>query len=243
VLILALVLIAAARSQRKMRLSHWLVVLLTAWAGVYAVRNLPVSAMLLALIMGPSLWESVAAVGERPAAWGPVRKGAAWLSEFAARIGTQESQFRGHLWPALGVIAALTICLNGGRLGSQRLIHNEFDADHFPAGAVEYLLQERSTEPIFGPDQWGGYLIYSLYPQRLVQIDDRHDLYGSERFREYLILMQGEPGWKDVLEKWRIRTLVLSNDSTLANLLAQLPREWQKVYEDKSAVVVERKDQ
>ena len=239
VLILALVLIAAAGSRRKMRLSHWLVVLLAAWAGVYAVRNLPVSAMLLALIVGPSLWGSVAALGERPAAW--VRRGAAWLSEFAARVDTQESQFRGHLWPALGVIAALAICLNGGRVGSQRLIHKDFDGDHFPAGAVEYLLQERSTEPIFGPDQWGGYLIYRLYPQRLVQIDDRHDLYGSDRFREYLILMQGEPGWKDVLEKWRIRTLVLTADSTLTNLLAQLPREWRTVYEDKSAVVVRRK--
>jgi len=243
VMILVLMLIAVAGSRGKMRLSHWLVVFLTAWAGLYAARNLPLSAMLLTLIAGPRLWESVTALAERPGASGLVRRGAAWLSGFAARAAMQESYLRGHLWPALGVIAALAICLNGGRLGSHRLIHKEFDADHFPAGAVEYLLQERSTEPIFGPDQWGGYLIYRLYPQRLVQIDDRHDLYGSDRFREYLILMQGEPGWKDVLEKWRIRTLVLSADSTLANLLAQLPREWQKVYEDKSAVVVERKDQ
>ena len=58
--------IAALGSQGKMRLSHWLVVLLTAWAGVYAVRNLPLSAMLLALIVGPSLWGRVAVLGERP---------------------------------------------------------------------------------------------------------------------------------------------------------------------------------
>jgi hypothetical protein len=238
---LALVLIAAAGSQGKMRLSNWFVVLLTAWAGVYAVRNLPLSAMLLALIVGPGLWGSVAAVGERPAAWGLVRKGAAWLSEFAVRVGRQESQFRGHLWPALGVIAALAICLNGGRLGSQRLIHIEFDADHFPAGAVEYLLQERSTEAVFGPDQWGGYLIYYLYPRRLVQIDDRHDLYGSARFREYLILTQAEPGWKEVLKKWQIKTFVLPAESTLANLLGQLPKDWQTVYQDKGAVVIERR--
>jgi hypothetical protein len=241
VLILVLVLIAAAGSRGKMRLSYWLIVLLTAWAGVYAVRNLPVSAMLLALIAGPHLWASVAALAERPGAWGPVRRGAAWLSEFATRAGTQEFQFRGHLWPALGVIAALAICLNGGRLGSRRVIQKEFDAKHLPAGAVEYLEQERSTEPVFGPDQWGGYLIYRLYPKRLVLIDDRHDLYGSGRFREYLILMQVEPGWKDVLKKWRIQTLVLPAGSTLANLLGQLPQEWSTVYEDKAAVVIERK--
>ena len=241
VLILVLVLIAAAGSRGKMRLSHWLIVLLTAWAGVYAVRNLPVSAMLLALIAGPHLWESVTALAERPGAWGPVRRGAAWLSEFAARAGTQEFQLRGHLWPALGAIAALAICLNAGRLGSQQVIHKEFDANHLPGGAVEYLERERSTEPVFGPDQWGGYLIYRLYPKRLVLIDDRHDLYGSDRFREYLILMQAEPGWKDVLKKWRIQTFVLPAGSTLANLLGQLPQEWQTVYEDKVAVVIEKK--
>jgi hypothetical protein len=72
-------------------------------------------------------------------------------------------------------------------------------------------------------------------------IDDRHDLYGSDRFRDYLVLIQGEPGWKDVLKKWPIKTFVLPADSTLANLLGQLPGEWTQVYEDKGAVVVEKR--
>jgi hypothetical protein len=241
VVILVLILISVAGRRKKMQLSHWLIVLLMAWAGVYAVRNLPVSAMLLALIAGPSLWESLTALAERPGAWGPVRRVSVWLVEFAARAGSQEFKLRGHVWPVLGVIGALVICLNGGRLGSQQLIHKEFDAEHFPSKAIGYLKQEESVAPIFGPDQWGGYFIYSLYPQRLVQIDDRHDLYGSTRFREYLILMQGEPGWKEVLKSWQVQTFVLPADSTLANLLAQLPQEWSRVYEDKSAVVIERK--
>jgi hypothetical protein len=72
-------------------------------------------------------------------------------------------------------------------------------------------------------------------------IDDRHDLYGSDRFREYLVLIQAEPGWKDVLEKWQIRTMVLPAGSTLANLMGKIPQEWQAVYEDEVAVVMERK--
>jgi hypothetical protein len=71
-------------------------------------------------------------------------------------------------------------------------------------------------------------------------IDDRHDLYGSARFREYLILMQGEPGWKDVLENWQIRTVVLPKGSTLANLLKQIPQQWQIVYQDNAALVIKR---
>jgi hypothetical protein len=241
VLILVLVLIAAAGSREKIRLSHWLAAVLAAYAGVYAARNLPVSSMLLVLIAGPRLWESVVALVERPGAWGAMRRWAVRVSEFAARAGTQEFQLRGHLWAAVGVSATLAICLAGGRFGSRPVVHAQFDAKHFPAGATEYLEQEQSTEPVFGPDQWGGYLIYRLYPQRKVVIDDRHDLYGSDRFREYLVLIQAEPGWKDVLEKWQIRTMVLPAGSTLANLMGKIPQEWQAVYEDEVAVVMERK--
>jgi hypothetical protein len=163
------------------------------------------------------------------------------LAAFALRSDAQEFQLRGHLWPVLGVIAALAICLNGGRVGAQVVIHHEFDADHFPSGAVYYLRREQGTAPIFIPDQWGGYFIYSLYPARLVLIDDRHDLYGSARFREYLILTQAEPGWKEVLTKWRIQTFVLQPDSTLTGLLQQMPQQWATVYQDKSAVVIESK--
>ncbi len=242
VVILALVLIAAAGSRGKIRLSQWLVVVVTTYAGVYAVRNLPVAAMLLALIAGPRLWEKVAGLGERPSAWEPIRRVASWLAQFAERAGAQEIGQRGHLWPVVGVVAALAICLNGGKVGSRAVIYKQFDGEHFPSGAVEYLWREESTAPIFGPDLWGGYFIYRLYPQRKVVIDDRHDLYGSDRFREYLILNQVEPGWKDVLEKWRIQTLVLCADSPLANVLAKVPERWQTVYRDRWAVVIERKN-
>jgi hypothetical protein len=80
-----------------------------------------------------------------------------------------------------------------------------------------------------------------MYLERKVVVDDRHDLYGSDRVRQLLILTQGAPGWRSVLEKWQIRTVLLPADSTLANLLRELPQEWQVAYEDKVAVVFERR--
>jgi hypothetical protein len=53
--------------------------------------------------------------------------------------------------------------------------------------------------------------------------------------------MQGEAGWRGVLEDWKIRTLVLPADSTLVNLLRELPGEWRVSYEDRVAVVLERR--
>ena len=67
--ILVLVLVAFEVQQKKLRLSHLLVVLLAAYAGFYSSRNLPVSSMLLVLIAGPILWGNFVALAVKPGAW------------------------------------------------------------------------------------------------------------------------------------------------------------------------------
>jgi hypothetical protein len=262
--ILALVLVAFAGNRLsdkrpsdnrgKLRLSLLLVVLLAAYAGFYSSRNLPVSSMLLVLAAGPILWGNFASLAEKPGAWHWVRNGAARISNFSDRMGAQEMELRGHLWPVVSVALAFAICLEGGWLGSRELIHAQFDPKKMPVAAVTFLQEEfqdsedkqASTEPVFSTDAWGGYLIYRMnpgrmYPERKVVVDDRHDLYGSGRIRQYLILTQGEPGWQSVLNEWQIRTALLPSDSTLANLLRELPRDWRVAYEDEVAVVFERR--
>jgi hypothetical protein len=254
-IILMLVLIAFAGHRKKLRLSHLLVVLLAVYAGFYSSRNLPVSSMVLVLIVGPLLWENFTSLADKPGGWRWVRNGTARISSFSERMGAQEMQLRGHLWPVVPVAFAFAICLQGGWLGSRQLIHAQFEPQKMPVAAVTFLQKEfegkqPSTEPVFSTDAWGGYLIYRMnggrmypewmYPERKVVIDDRHDLYGSGRIRQYLILTQAEPGWQSVLKEWQIRTALLPTDSTLANLLRELP-DWRVVYEDRVAVVFERR--
>jgi hypothetical protein len=256
VVILVLVLIAFAGNLRKLRLSHLLVVLLAAYAGFYSSRNLPVSSMLMVLVAGPILWENFAALADKPGAWQWLRNGAARISSFSGRMGAQEIELRGHLWPVVSVAFAFALCPQGGWLGSRQLIHAQFDAQKVPAAAVTFLQKEfqgkqPSTEPVFSTDSWGGYLIYRMnpgrmnpgrmYPERKVVVDDRHDLYGSGRIRQYVTLTQAGPGWQSVLEQWQIRTALLPTDSTLANLLREFPQDWRVAYEDKVAVVFERR--
>jgi hypothetical protein len=248
--ILMLVLIAFVvrrpSGNRKLRLSHLLVVLLATYAGFYSSRNLPVSSMLLVLITGPLLWENFVELANTPGAWRWVRQGSARISNFSDRMGAQEMDLRGHLWPIVAVAIAFTICLQGGWLGSRRLIHAQFDPLRVPVAAVDFLQKQTNMEPVFSTDAWGGYLIYRMqpgrmYPERKVVVDDRHDLYGSGRIRQYLILTQTEPGWQNVLKEWQIQTVLLPTGSTLANLLRELPRDWHITYEDKVAVVFEKR--
>ncbi len=241
VIILLLTVVALAGHRRRVRLSHLLVALLAVYAGLLASRNLPVSSMLLVLVIGPMLWESLVSLANRPGAWEPLRGGARRIVEFSSRMGAQELSLRGHAWPVISAVAALAVCLHGGWIGSRHLINAKFDPTKVPAAAVDFLEAHPAQHPVFSTDSWGGYLIYRLYPSRQVVVDDRHDLYGSDRVREVLILMQGEPGWREVLESWHIQAVLLPAGSTLANLLRELPQNWRLTYQDKVAVVYERR--
>jgi hypothetical protein len=229
----------------RLTLSNLLVVILAVSAGLYSSRNLPVSSMLLVLMAGPVLWGNIVALADKPGAWRWLQSLGARVSSFSDRMEAQEMQFRGHLWPLLIASLALAICLQGGWLGSRRLIHAEFDPEKMPVAAVKFLLNrapsaerfKQGQQPVFSTDTWGGYLIYRMYPERKVVMDDRHDLYGSDRVRQYLILTQGEAGWQKVLKDWNIHTALLPVDSTLTNLLRELPQQWREVYGDKVAVV------
>lgn len=237
--ILLLTMVAFLGKRRSLPTSHVLLTLLAAYSGLYASRNLPIASIILVIVIGPILWESM--IAERPGAWRVLRAVTARLAAFAQRMGEQELRLRGHLWPALVVIAALVVCLHGGRVASRQLVQARFDPEHLPVKAAEYLAQQQSAEPVFAPDSWGGYLIYRLYPDQRVVMDDRHDLYGADRVRDYLVLTQAEPAWQDVLDKWQIHTVLFPRNSTLVGILRQLPREWTVVYEDKLTVIMERK--
>jgi hypothetical protein len=240
-ILLVLTLLAVISRRRSIRLSHLLVVLLAVYTGLLSSRNPPVSSMLLALVIGPVLWESFSSWATHPGASIWIRRSVSRIVEFSDRMGAQELQLQGHIWPVVGTVAALAICFQGGWLGSHQIIHARFDPNRIPVAAVDCLEKQPNVDPIFSIDSWGGYLIYRLYPRRQVVVDDRHDLYGSDRFREVLILLQGEPGWRGILEEWQIRTALLPAGSTLDNLLRELPQEWRVAYEDRVAVVFEKK--
>ncbi len=251
VVILVLLLVALSSgdsrtSGSKLRPSSLFVVLLSVYTGFFSARNLPTSSMLLVLIAGPMLWRSVVSLANRAGAWRWLRAFSLRLVNSSDRLGRLELQLRGHVWPVMAVLFGLIITLHGGWLGRTRLVHADFDPNKVPVEALNFLQSHSesthdSAGSLFSMDTWGGYLIYRLYPQRKVAMDDRHDLYGSDRVREYLIFMQGESGWRDTLRKWNFQTAILPSNSTSANLLRELPQEWKTVYEDKVAVVLVRR--
>jgi hypothetical protein len=117
----------------------------------------------------------------------------------------------------------------------------QFDVKRFPAGAVDFLLRRGVEDPVFTPDRWGGYLIYRVSPRVLAVVDDRHDLYGAEFFRNYLKVIHAQPGWEQALAEIDPAWILLPAKSALADALAQSP-SWKPVYRDETSVLYSREE-
>jgi len=238
--VLLLVTIAAlASARRKLMPAQLLVILLAAYSGLYAARSLPASSMLLTLMIAPLLSETVAQASENDGIAPWLRVLFSRLHSFGMRMQRMELQFQGHLWLVIVFALGLWACMHGGKIGSTQWINAYFDDKRFPVEAAEVLAQRDIREPIFCPDQWGGYLIYRLYPQTKVLVDDRHDLYGDAFFKDYLKVVFVQPDWKKVLDERQVNWIVVQKNSSLGTILAQTSG-WKLIHEDGTAVLFQR---
>jgi hypothetical protein len=106
----------------------------------------------------------------------------------------------------------------------------------FPTRAVAFL-QTHPSGRIFNHYDWGGYLIWRLYPATPVFIDGRADLYGKGLLDQFADTYQFKGAWQQTLQRWRIDTVLVPADSALATGLRNSPG-WTVSYEDAQAIVL-----
>jgi hypothetical protein len=111
------------------------------------------------------------------------------------------------------------------------------EALQFPAAAVAYLQSHPPAGPIFNHYDWGGYLIWNLYPTTPVFIDGRTDLYGEPLLHDFADLYQFHGPWQQILQRWQIQTVIVPPDSALATGLRSAPG-WTISYQDSQAEIL-----
>jgi hypothetical protein len=216
-----------------------LVVIFAAYSGLYSSRNLPLSSILLSLVIAPILSKAVSGAVENQTILVPLRLFFVRLRSFSNRMTVMESRLRGHIWAVLAFILGIAICMHGGKFGKQPWMDARFSAKRFPVEATNVIIKHGIRDPVFCPDYWGGYLIYRLYPQSKVFVDDRHDLYGEEFLKQYLQVVHVGPHWSEVLDRWRVNRVLAPTQSSLTNILRESP-QWAVVYEDGTAALFDR---
>ena len=75
--------------------------------------------------------------------------------------------------------------------------------ERFPLHAVARLKAANLPGNIYNPDQFGGFLIWSFYPERRVLTDGRNELYRNY-IPEYGRARGDERAWRALLQKYRI---------------------------------------
>jgi hypothetical protein len=240
VAILLITIVALAAARNKPSLSRVFVLLLATYSGLYAARSLPVSSLLFTIIVAPLWTQALIDARENESLSLRLRAVVSHWQAFTGRVRNIELGFRGHIWPVAAVFLGLLVCAHQGRLGATQWMHAHFDPKHLPVQATDAIVERSIREPIFAPDSWGGYLIYRLYPQNKVFVDDRHDFYGVDFLRDYLKAIRLTPDWDKFLSEKHVNWALLPAGSSLANMLEETT-QWNVVYRDGTAVLLERK--
>ncbi len=217
------------------------VMLLLSWMhlALFSVRNIPIFAAVAAPGIASALheWLEYAHSCSSPN----------WLRRFSSSVSELESGLqliashskrdRLHCIPCLAVLTLGVFLAYPGRL---KALHAEFDPNRFPVMAISAVSQQAAPESIrlYADWQWGGYLIYRLWPSLKVFDDGRTDFYGPAFVQNGLDVWDAKSNWSTILAQYDVNATLLPVDSALATVLRERP-DWTPIYQDQVAVLFE----
>lgn len=218
------------------------VMLLLSWAhlALFSVRNVPIFAVVAAPSIAWALREWLAyARSSSSLKW--LRRFSSSVSELEGGlqlIASHRKRGRLHSVPCLAIVTLGVLLAYPGHL---KALHAEFDPNRFPVMAASVLSQQTAPESIrlYASWQWGGYLIYRLWPSLKVFDDGRTDFYGPEFVQDGLDVWDAHSNWSTILAEYHVNATLLPVDSALATVLRERP-DWKPVYQDQVAVLFER---
>jgi hypothetical protein len=162
------------------------------------------------------------------------------------------SPWKRALSPIVPFVASLLL-IGGGMAASWGNAFQLRAAEwRYPSGAADFLLTHHVAGPIFNTYEYGGYLIWRLWPEQRVFIDGRS--LSESLFQDYgrILYNVEEAGGTNaqlLLDRYGIQTIVMNTFEYSQGLVYRLapaladPRqtEWKLVYDDATAIVLMRR--
>jgi hypothetical protein len=196
-----------------------------AYAALLAGRNIAP----FALVAAPALSRHVAVVVQR---WSGAARARGWLGTPRRRAPI----------PALGAVnwglLVLIVALAGVKvyLPLRPAFNEELQQESLPVGAIEWVQTNCPQGWMFNHYNWGGYLIWHLWPGYQVFVDGRTDLYGDEILRDYVEIQSAAPRYEELLDEYEVSFVVTRAGDALSVVLGRTPG-WRLVYEDVMVVI------
>jgi len=153
--------------------------------------------------------------------------------------------------PMIAIILSITLVIV---INNSDFFRTGVRGNKYPEGAARFLKKNHIAGNMFNPYIWGGYLLWSLYPDYQVFVDGR-GLIEEVFFQEVRILeadrtsIAGMPAWRALLDAYRVNfiaTYSVGNfTGRLVPLVGALLNEpsWHLVYMDNISLIFVRDTQ
>jgi hypothetical protein len=163
------------------------------------------------------------------------------ISLVKERINFSEKTFRIYAALVSLVIFIFVILANLPKISNA----GEFSFGLAPKvnAAADFFKKENLQGPIFNNYDIGGYLIYNLYPQEKVFVDNRPEAYPADFFQKiYIPMQENEEEWKRQLAEFQFNVIFFHlNDYTPCGQKFMLKRiqdpEWAPVFADQFVII------
>ncbi len=113
---------------------------------------------------------------------------------------------------------------------------------YYPLGAIDYVKKRGLSGDLLIHFDWGEYAIWTLYPHCRVALDGRFEtVYPRRVAQEYFDFFFGRANWRNFLEKYPPRMILLDSRLKVAELV-QADSQWRQAYADTGCVLFLRRD-
>lgn len=143
---------------------------------------------------------------------------------------------------AMYVVLLFSMFYMGQRAYKNSILMNGPISADYPEAAAQFIKAKRPEGNLFNYYDWGGYLIYSLYPGKKVFIDGRglslalFNTYDETVGGSLKTYEGGKPFWKHILDAYRIDIVILpickDSEGRIMNLNTRLIKdpEWSLIF-------------
>ncbi len=110
-----------------------------------------------------------------------------------------------------------------------------------PASAANWIVEHQPVGKLFNSYNWGGYLLWRLWPEYPIYTDGRTDVYANAFLQEYLKIVTGQLDAPALFDERGIKLVMIEQESPLVAQLLESGR-WQAAYRDDKAAVLTRRE-
>jgi hypothetical protein len=216
--------LAAMSLARRGEYARALLILAWGHAALLSIRHAPLYFAVIAPLAAGELqrlWDSI----------GPLSPKASFRRIFW-QLGQDHAAAtrRTSVWPVVVLIGALL-------LPSALPWPNDFPATRNPIDFIARHRERLKSSRVFTTDDWSSYLVYHFNAPYF--LGAFVNAYHKDVTDEYMHVIHGRPAWQQILDRYKVNTLLVPSESSIASL-ARISPNWT-VDEDDGTVLLARR--